>query len=340
MAESSETDGIVLRYYEKIRDEQGSELARFRMLWDEIFHDPAEFAEYYFRDVCVNNKILGAYIGEELVGMIHLNPYNIYTDTGITDSYYIVGVAVKERLRRRGIMRLMMERVIEDMQKWGCLFAFLMPKRREYYTCFGFRTIYETCVMKFEICEDGCAEVFGYNKQMYSEMQQDILDISELSGKEMEILAGYINQKLSEQYSFFSERSERYLRNMLEEHQCQHGGVAIIGEKQCLCLFSYDNYDDTMYVERFELLVHPLSDEKLIYVIAQILAFAGKKQCKSCNLTVPLFVAEMMKKVRKSDAWTRKLICNPGYGIMALSLARETFPVDKMKNISFFDEIV
>lgn len=340
MTESSGTDGIVLRYYEKIRDEQGSELAKFRMLWDEIFHDPAEFAEYYFRDVCVNNKILGAYIGEELVGMIHLNPYNIYTDTGIVDSYYIVGVAVKERLRRRGIMRLMMDRVIEDMQKWGCLFAFLMPKRREYYTCFGFQTIYETCVMKFKICEDGCSEVFGYKKQKFREIQQDILDISELSGREMEILAGYINQKLSEQYRFFSERSEMYLRNMLEEHQCQHGGVAIIGKKQCLCLFSYDIYDDMMYVERFEWLVHPLSDEKLIYVIVQILAFAGKKQCKFCNLTVPLFVAEMLKKVRKSDARTGKLICDPGYGIMALSLAKETFSVDKMKKLSFFDEIV
>ena len=87
------------------------DLEALRQLWDEAFDDPDEFAEYYFENVCSDNKVLSAYIEGELVGMVHLNPYNMLVEGQEKKSYYIVGVAVKLSKREKGIMKAMMKRV-------------------------------------------------------------------------------------------------------------------------------------------------------------------------------------------------------------------------------------
>ncbi len=340
MAADSGTIGIALRYYERSQDKTGIELLQFRSLWDEAFDDPPEFAEYYYRDVCADNKILGAYIGKELVGMIHLNPYRVCMGDVEADSYYIVGVAVKERLQRRGIMRLMMCRVLADMRQWGCPFTFLMPKKREYYSGFGFEPVYETCVMQFGLDDGNDGAAMRLLKEPEEGKKSNIIDIDILSPGQMENLAEYINQKLSEQYRFFSKRSAGYLRNMCREHRCQHGGVILLDREKDLCLFSYDIYENVMYVERFELPVYPVTTEILCHFVKEILAFAKKYCCKSCHMTVPAHIAAMYKAAGMSDAGKEEPRVSAGHGIMALSLSKGTFCVDKMKKTSFFDEIV
>lgn len=342
MAEDSGTIGIALRYYERSQDKTGTELAQFRSLWDEAFDDPSEFAEYYYRDVCAGNKMLGAYAGEELVGMIHLNPYRVYMGDFETDSYYIVGVAVRERLQRRGIMRFMMCRVLADMREWGCLFTFLMPKKREYYAGFGFESVYETCIMQFGLDDGADGAVVRLWTEPEEDKKSNIIDIDTLSPGQLESLAEHINQKLSEQYRFFSKRTAGYLRNMCREHRCQHGGVALLDRERDLCLFSYDIYENVMYVERLELLVYPVTTETLCRFVWEILAFAKVQRCRSCHMTVPAHIAAVFEAagISNSNAGKETLRVSAGHGIMALSLSGEMFSVDKMKKTSFFDEIV
>lgn len=348
MAGESGTIGIVLRYYERSRDKKGTELAQLRSLWDEAFNDPPEFAEYYYRDVCAGNKMLGAYTGKELVGMIHLNPYRVCMGDFEADSYYIVGVAVKERLQRRGIMRLMMHRVLSDMSEWGCPFTFLMPKKREYYAGFGFEPVYETCIMQFGVDDDSDGGAVRLRTEPEEEKRANIIDMDTLSPGQLERLAEYINQKLSEQYRYFSKRSAGYLRNMCREHRCQHGGVALADRGRDLCLFSYDIYENVMYVERFELLVYPVTTGMLCRFVKDILAFAKTQHCRSCHMTVPAHIAAMFDMaevsnaagISNSNAGEETPHVSAGHGIMALSLSERTFSVDKMKKTSFFDEIV
>lgn len=345
MAGDSGTTGIVLRYYERSQDKSGTGLAQFRSLWDEAFDDPPEFAEYYYQDVCAGNKMLGAYAGTELVGMIHLNPYRVCMGDAEADSYYIVGVAVKKRLRRRGIMRLMMSRVLADMGEWGCRFTFLMPEKREYYAGFGFESVYDTCVMQFHLDDGGGAAVRLRTEQ---KVKSNIVDIDTLSREQMGSLAEYINKKLSERYRFFSKRSAEYLRSMCREHRCQHGGVALLDRERDFCLFSYDIYGNIMYVERFELLAYPAAAGLLCCFVQDILAFAQERHCTSCRITVPeqlaaSYAAERIAaaaEISNANEEKEAFCVSDGHGIMALSLSERTFSVDKMKKTSFFDEIV
>ncbi len=335
-----DTIGIMLRYYERSRDETGTELAQFRLLWNEAFDDPPEFAEYYYREVCADNKILGAYAGKELVGMLHLNPYRVCMGDAEADSCYIVGVAVKKRLQGHGIMRLMMCRALADMRQWGCPFTFLMPKKREYYSGFGFEPVYETRVMQFGLEDGGAGAVMRMRTERGEGRESKIIDIDTLSPGQMEGLAEYINQKLSEQYRFFSKRSAGYLRNMCREHRCQHGGVILLERKKDFCLFSYDIYENVMYVERFELLVYPAAAEKLCHFVKEILVFAKEHCCKSCHVTAPAHIAAVYETAEMPYAGKAEPFASAGYGIMALPLSEGTFCVDKMKKTSFFDEIV
>ena len=87
----SDGDSCRLKYFEG----EPEVLAEVRQMWDEIFDDPEEFADYYFTEICKQNKILLAYKGDVLAGMIHLNPYEMQVEGKKELCYYIVGVAVK-----------------------------------------------------------------------------------------------------------------------------------------------------------------------------------------------------------------------------------------------------
>ena len=62
----SDGDSCRLKYFEG----EPEVLAEVRQMWDEIFDDPEEFADYYFTEICKQNKILLAYKGDVLAGMI------------------------------------------------------------------------------------------------------------------------------------------------------------------------------------------------------------------------------------------------------------------------------
>ena len=53
----SDGDSCRLKYFEG----EPEVLAEVRQMWDEIFDDAEEFADYYFTEICKQNKILLAY---------------------------------------------------------------------------------------------------------------------------------------------------------------------------------------------------------------------------------------------------------------------------------------
>ena len=145
----SDGDSCRLKYFEG----EPEVLAEVRQMWDEIFDDPEEFADYYFTEICKQNKILLAYKGDVLAGMIHLNPYEMQVEGKKELCYYIVGVAVKPEYREQGIMHKMMQRVLADMKKDGRAFTFLMPEREEYYESLGFEKVFHTLELDIDIAE-------------------------------------------------------------------------------------------------------------------------------------------------------------------------------------------
>lgn len=336
----SDGDSCRLAYYQGEPDV----LNEIRGMWDEIFDDPEEFTDYYFDEVCSKNRILLAYVGDHLAGMVHLNPYDISVYGKKNRCYYVVGVSVRPEYRGRGVMRQMMKRAIADMKAEGCLFTFLMPEREEYYESLGFEKIYHTLELDIDISEleeedvvpDDLSGEEGYYMKNIHEMQSE--DEHYLS-----VLATEINQVLSKRYQVFAHRTSSYLESMCKEHICQNGGVIAVYEdgmrmedgqveERLAGLFAYDVFDDTMYVERFESF-----DEHVRYVFDAVLRLAERAFCRRLVLTMSEkhFCDDIANILGVSARM------NEGRGIMALPLQgdkQEQFA--RLKEHCFFDEIV
>lgn len=317
-------------------------LEELRQLWDEAFDDPEAFADYYFDDVCNNNKILSAYVGDKLVGMVHLNPYNMLVNGHEKRSYYVVGVAVTQNMREKGIMKSMMAQIEKDARDEGVEFLFLMPALEDYYNNLGFKKVYNTKSMDFTITDSE-----GFERDVsdcYASLMLSTSNMRDLNEDDMESVADIINQKLGISYNVFCKRDKRYLLNMIEEHKCQCGDVCIVTEHMMseneedaedmdmIGVFSYDIYDDTMYVERFESFV-----DNAMALMISVLKLSTELSCSRCIITVPAGDVDGYEHILEGI----ELDVTDEKGIMACILHKdEEKYLDIMFDNTFIDEIV
>ncbi len=307
------------------------DLSEIKSIWEDIFKDPECFTGFYFSELCRDNKIFVAVDDDVVVGMVHLNPYTAIYNGREEKVYYIVGVCVKEEYRFKGVMREMMNRVMDYMRGENMPFTFLMPKEEVYYSGLGFEKIYNNIDIKFNsiVPDDKISGV-------------SISDIADFSDDELAVFAKKTNKLLSDKYLFFSQRDILYVKNLIKEHKCQQGSVfEVCKADRFIGYFSYDIYEDedgcsnNMFVERFCI------EKNHIYDILKVLkSVAIDNNCKTLSVTVPYAQKEDLE-------WKNALVENErgniklfkGKGIMAYSFLGQE-ELDLMKNNSFFDEIV
>lgn len=308
------------------------DLSEIKIIWEDIFKDPECFTGFYFSELCNDNKILVAIEQEKIIGMVHLNPYTVIYNGIEENVYYIVGVCVKEEYRFKGIMKEMMHRAMDYMRILGMKFTFLMPKDEAYYRGLGFENIYTNLDIKYIRLE---------KNDVSSRIRTN--DISEYSDEELSVLSDSINKLLAGKYLFYSKRDNKYLKNLINEHKCQHGSVMeVFYENNFIGYFSYDIYADederfnNMFVERFV-----INREYIIDVLNAIKEIGIKKKCRTISVTVPYFATEddLIWKNDLIDFEAGNIKLYKGKGIMAYSFEGQK-NLDLMKNNSFFDEIV
>lgn len=125
--------------YDKKEDQK-----EVRRLWQAAFHDPEAFADYYFQWVYPENQVITAMEGELLRSMLHLNPYQWHWGNDqILQLHYVVGVATEAEFRRQGLMAQCLTKALQDMEKAGEPFTYLMPAKQEYYLPFQFVPVQE-----------------------------------------------------------------------------------------------------------------------------------------------------------------------------------------------------
>lgn len=317
------------------------DIETLKMLWHEAFDDPEEYEEYYFGNVCENNKVLSAYIDDKLVGMLHLNPYTVLVDGVEKKSYYVVGVAVKCSMREKGIMKSMMNRAMSDVASEGVEFVFLMPALEDYYNNLGFKKIYNTKTMDFTITEPEDFE--RAVSDCYASLMLCTEHIKEFCD-DIESVADIINEKLSHSYRVFCKRDRNYLLEMIKEHNCQSGDVCIVTEHMMseneeeaehmdmVGVFSYSIDDDTIYVERFEAFA-----ENSMALMISVLKLAIELSCSRCIITVAERDVDGYEHILEGI----ELDVTDGKGIMARILVADSQKYyDDMVNNTFMDEIV
>lgn len=226
----------------KVRKLRQEEHIRTRGLWEKIFtEDTPEFLDYYYSVKVKDNEIYVIEDGDEIVSMLHLNPYQMRVKDKIYQTHYIVAVATDERYRHQGLMRRLLNYTMQLMADRGEPFTFLMPAAEAIYKPFGFEFVYEQKREKVsgKKCEDNTYEFV------------------EASPDDCQQIADFANEILCE-YDVVTWRDAKYYQTLLSELESEAGGI-LIAEKdsQIIGIFPY--------ARGLELQMHePLTTEKAI----------------------------------------------------------------------------
>ncbi|MCQ2362223.1 MAG: GNAT family N-acetyltransferase [Acidaminococcaceae bacterium] len=116
-------------------------LPKVKELWAQCFEkDGDPFFEYYFSEYCLkNNTVLGGFDEQDnLLTMLHLNPYMLRLRGAEILTPYIVGVATAEKARGKHLMGELLQMAFQILRSQDFPFVFLMPITKEIYEPYGF----------------------------------------------------------------------------------------------------------------------------------------------------------------------------------------------------------
>lgn len=195
----------------RLRKLYPEEHIRTRKLWEEIFtEDMSEFLDYYYSVKTRDNEIYVIEDGDEIVSMLHLNPYEMRVGNQIYQTHYIVAVATDKRYRKRGLMRQLLNHAMQVMADRGESFTFLMPAAEAIYKPFGFEFVYEQKQgkVKGRRCTDTSL-------------------VMERAGEaDCKAIADFGNQMLRE-YDVVTWRDAAYYITLLSELASEDGGILL-----------------------------------------------------------------------------------------------------------------
>ncbi len=212
----------------QVRRLKQEEHIRTRELWEEIFtEDTPGFLDYYYSVKTQDNEIYVIEIGNEIVSMLHLNPYQMRVQDKIYQTHYIVAVATKKEYRKQGLMRMLLNHALQIMKNRGEPFTFLMPAAEAIYKPFGFQFVYKQ----------------SYGKIKGKNMPDGNCEIVSATEKECDDIAEYANEKLQE-YDVVTWRNAEYYKTMLSELASENGGILIAKQEEKIAgvfCYAYNN---------------------------------------------------------------------------------------------------
>ncbi len=280
----------------KLRKLHMEEHIRTRKLWEEIFtEDTPEFLDYYYSVKTKENEIYVIEDGDEIVSMLHLNPYEMRIGNQIYQTHYIVAVATKESYRKRGLMRQMLNHAMQVMKDRGEPFTFLMPASEAIYKPFGFEYIYEQKQgkVKGRPCTDTNL-------------------VMECAGEtDCKAIADFANQMLKE-YDVVTWRDATYYKTLLSELASEEGGMLLVkrnGRIEGVVCYAYGYGKKENLIIREPLFYH---EEDLQHAIYQLTGNETKEvQCIGYGEeTKPMIMAKALNPEFAVDLKNAKVFLN------------------------------
>ncbi len=187
-----------------------------RKLYEETFHDPKEFVDFYYEDKCSDNTVIVNKKNGEIISMVHLNPYILSVCGKTIKSYCLAAGATKKEMRGRGEQAKVLDLAFKLMKEQHIPFCYLLPINEKRLTWDGFQKIcsfsrerindYETIKEKFDIY---CVQNEVYVRRMEKEKAIDIANGGEVLPENPVIMA-----KITDLQSF----SEMAGREFISDH--------------------------------------------------------------------------------------------------------------------------
>ncbi|MDF2800713.1 MAG: hypothetical protein K0S61_616 [Anaerocolumna sp.] len=196
-------------------------------LWRECFGDSTSYTDFYFNWKMKDNQVYTVFKGERIASMLHLNPYILSVGGKKITSNYIVGVATKEEDRRQGLMKLLLEKAMNQMNEEEMPFTYLMPAKEAIYLPFGFRIVYEQESFKQQIINTREEiSLRGINAIMHEAIDTIILDSD--NDMNLERIVDFTDQYLESVYDIFVSRDKYYYKRLIHEMHSSQGEVMLV----------------------------------------------------------------------------------------------------------------
>lgn len=220
-------------------------------LWKKCFGDSKAYMDYYFEHKLKDNEI---YVlkEDEVVSMLHLNPFRMSLHGQEKTYHYIVGVATEEEKRGQGCMRQVLTHSLRKKHKERELFTYLMPAAKEIYLPYDFRYIYSQ------------KRIVG--NLVPGRLQKTELVVKpygQLTEQEKEEAVSFVMEKLDEAFSLYTVRSKAYYERTSLEMQAAGGELVSIyeaGRLQAVCFYMLENG----HMEVVETVTNPEKTEAVV----------------------------------------------------------------------------
>lgn len=231
-----------------------------RNLYELCFpEDGRAFVDYYYREVVSQNEIYVVSEKDEILSMVHLNPYELTVGKMECKVPYIVAVATHPKYRHQGLMTSLFQKIFSDLWKRKVPFAFLMPAKESIYRPMGFRFISQQ--NRVEIPVKDCLR-----SQRLTVRPASWADIPDLTWISKRLLKGT-----------YAKRTEQYYERMLLEQESQDGDIAILEKDGMICGWFYVSEENGVPMVR-ETVVEKQWEGLLLPSIAECYRFDEKIQ--------------------------------------------------------------
>ena len=225
--------------------EDGTRKQRVYDMWQDNFHDPVSYADFYFEEVYGKNEILLNQTEEETVkGMLHLNPYILQVKGQPVEAKYIVGVATDEEYRRQGVMRELLVKTFQTLRDREELFTYLMPADENYYLPFDFRFGMAQIEQELEYlpeeynlerksetveeCMTGPKSRDTVCQEISQENEIEYIFKTEISDEQLEQIVSQENEIKDKVFDIHTEITVPYIRRMEKEVESDYGQVLYV----------------------------------------------------------------------------------------------------------------
>lgn len=197
-----------------------------RALYEEVFtEDSRAFVDYYYSHKTLDNKVLTKTADNQIVSMLHMNPYTLSVNGTEMDCYYLVAVATKEEYRHQGYMRELMEQAFQIAEEEDVPYLYLMPANPAIYEPFGFRFITDS--ERPQICVD-LEQWQQWRKQQINAVFVDGDSTENVHSELLDKMMEFASKWLKQNYDIYTCPSMEYYKDLLEQARSEHGGLCVL----------------------------------------------------------------------------------------------------------------
>lgn len=191
-----------------------------RQLYEICFpEDTPKFVDYYYREKCRDNEIIVLEQDGSIYSMIHANPFEVSCCGCRTRVHYLVAVATDPSCRRKGYMRQLLQKLLQDQWNRKEAFSFLMPASPAYYEPFGFRYWNHQCVWELDRKD---------TEKLYRCCEEKT---GKRADGEESLLAEVSNEILQKKFDLYILRDASYYERIKKEQKSEDGDVVCLYDR-------------------------------------------------------------------------------------------------------------